>query len=235
MGWWSPKGNDNIIVGDEVFDKTYHYLEELAALYRESHGRSMTVDELATILSGALQNHGGPETFEGVDELEVSSVTIKTKKRAKRPRLQVGDVFVIPLEPGRWGFGRIVNLERSWHLVEVFAYVSSEPRYTSAAVAAGRLLPPIPIDTDEAFVEGAGRWRVVHSQPGFKLEDLDKLEYATGNYQILRVNAFVPETPTSLAHAMELPRYKLVLLEDTEEQIRAALRARGLLDPKPAP
>lgn len=233
MGWWNAPGNDDIVVGDEVFDKTYHYLEALAGLYEEALGRKMTVDELATVLTIALQNHGGPDTFEGVEELEVSGVTIKTKKRPKRQRIQVGDVFVIPLEPGKWGFGRIVNLGRNWDLVEVFSYVDQEPRYRPAAVSAGRLFQPILMDMDGAFIQGEGRWRIVHSQPGFKLPDLDKLEFATGNGMVWRVNTQKWES-ASPAHVAQLSPYETMFVEGAEEKIKDALRARGLLDPKPA-
>jgi len=231
MGWWSPAGRDGVAVGDEVFDRTYRYLEEVTALYREGVGRAPTVEELATVLTVALQNHGGSETFEGVDELEVSSVAIKTKKRPKRPRLQVGDVFTIPLEAGKWGFGRIVNLEREWDLVEIFAHVSPKPRYTPAAIASGRLLPPIPVDVNEAFIEGDGRWRVVHSQPGFRLEDLDKLEYDSGTGRIMRVNTFNWEVG-SPGYLAKLPPFVLKGVQGYEEEIKDGLRAHGLLGPK---
>jgi hypothetical protein len=235
MGWWSPAGNDGITVGDEVFSATYRYLEEVRALYQEALGRPMTVDELATVLTIALQNHGGPETFHGVEELEVSAVTIKTKKRPSRPRLQVGDVFTIPLEPGVWGFGRIVNLAKSWNLVEVFAYVSREPRFTPAATSAERLFPPITVNMDEAFVDGDGRWRVIHSQPGFTCSDLDELEYAVGDAgnQTVRVNSFKWET-VPFAHAAKLPPMERMRLQTWEDRIKDALRARGLLEPKTA-
>ena len=231
MGWWSIPGNEEACVGDEVLDMTYNYIEKIAEVYREQMRRQMTVEELTALWTIALQVRGEPDIFDGFEELEVTTVTIKTKKRPKRQRIQVGDIFAIPLSPGRWGFGRIINLQASWQLVEIYAHVDSHPHYTPAVISAELLFPSILMDVENAFWEGT--WQIIHSDPGFKAEGLDRLEYVTGNYKIRRVNSYVQEEPASLAHAMKLPPYQFVALETTEERIKEALRSRGLLEAKP--
>jgi hypothetical protein len=231
MGWWSVPGTKDTEVGDEVLDETYRYLDSIAKMYREDRGKAMSVDDLAALWTVALGVHGGPEIFDGFEELEVSGVTIKTKKRPKRQRVQVGDVFAIPLGPNQWGFGRVVNLQGSWDLAEIYSYVSSKPHYTPQAVSAEPLGPPVLLDMDGAFQRL--RWPIIHSDPGFKLEGLDQLAYVTGAHRVLRVNSYADEKGFSPAAAAKLPPYEFVLAETTADQVKDELKKRGLLTAKP--
>jgi len=229
MGWWAIPGNETVEVGDDVFSATYRYLEEITEMYQEGLGRRLTVADLEGLLTIALQVHGGPETFSGVEELEVASVTIKTKKRPKRQRIAVGDVFTFPIAAGKWAFGRIVNLYKSWDLVEIYAHVAPEPRYSPEVTAAGPIAPPILIEPEEVFSKS--RWRVIHHDPTYDAKWVAELEYTTDAREILRVNKFLPEPNPSLARMAKLPRYFYTHVETTEATIREELQRRGLLEP----
>ena len=228
MGWWQLPEADSVHLGDEAFDITYQYLDDLSALYAGAFGRKITVEELRALWSMALQIYG-PKVLNEFEAKEVVSVAIKTAKRKKRQPFKVGDVFAIPLEEGLYGFGRILNLEGSWEVVEIFAYVSRFPRYSPDIVDAGRLLPPVTVDV-RAFEDW--KWKVIHSEPGFVSGDLDSLRYVIGlpgHFQVVKVNSYAPLGPISDAEAAKLPHKVFCTLETTVDKIKAALQKRKLI------
>jgi hypothetical protein len=218
-------------VGDEAFSLTYRYLDELRELYVEALGRKPTVEELGALWGIALAVHGGPAELSDMEEREVTSVAVRTKKRPPRQIVQVGDVFAIPLGPDKFGFGRIVNLGKSWNLAEIYAHVASSPRYSKEVTSAPRLFAPVTVAMGGAFFEGRGRWRIIHRDPSFVLPDLKTLEYRAYGDKIVHVNSLVPHVAPSLEYVMALPEYSLMVVETTEERIKKALRDQGLLDP----
>ena len=97
MGWWTQ---GDVVVGDEPLDRTAEFLKAVAALYEESElGRKPTALELAATLELALSNPA--EVIEGGEALDVSKVTIKTKRRAKRHKVRVGDISPSPSRMAR--------------------------------------------------------------------------------------------------------------------------------------
>jgi hypothetical protein len=229
MGWWSIPEKSSVHVGDEAFSLTYRYLDELRELYVEALGRKPTVEELGALWGIALAVHGGPAELSDMEEREVTSVVVRTKKRPPRQVVQVGDVFAIPLGPREFGFGRIVNLGRDWKLAEIYAHVASSPRYSVELASAQRLFPPVLVDMNGAFFEGRGRWRVIHRDPSFVLPDLETLEYRAYGDEILRVNTFDSRKSPSLHYVMGLPKYSLMHVETTEALIKKALCEQGLV------
>ena len=227
MGWWSPPKDPSIRIGDEVMDRTYDYLERLAALYREGLKRPMTVEELQAVLSLALRVIGDERIFHQFGEKKVESVVIKAVKRPKRQEYAVGDIFALPLGKGKYAFGRIMNLADGWDLVEIFAYTARTPQYTPAIAGSGRLMLLLLGSPREYFDDWA--WKVIQSDPDYTPSELAKLRFVMGtpgHYRVVRVNGFRPEGSIPDAEAEELPKWESGTLEGAVKAIKKALAER---------
>jgi hypothetical protein len=230
MGWWSSPDNPDVQIGDGPLDAAADFLRVVAARYREELGRNPSVEEVEAVLASALRAWADARTLQNFDEREVAAVTIKTAKRKKRLKYQLGDVFAIPLSDGRYAFGRIYNLDPNWNLIEVFAHVARSPHYTPDAEKSGRLLQPITIAPKDVFETGL--WPIVHSDPGFRPADLDSLRYVMGlpgMYKLMKVNQLKPLGPISNAEAAKHPQWKFKPLPGTLADIERALKERKLI------
>jgi hypothetical protein len=230
MGWWSFPEDESVVVADEVMDATYDYFERVTALYEEALKRKPSIAEVQAMLRLALSINGEKYIEDLPDTKQIDSVTLKLKARPKRQKYQVGDFMAIPLSDGRYMFGRIINLEDGWDLVEVFAYVADNPRYRFEITQARRLVPPINVDPQEAL--GKGGWRIIHSEPGYDAPDLRELEYVMGtpgNYKLVKVGDFQPRQQLSNEEADKRPMWAMMAIEGIMEEIEEAAREQGLL------
>jgi hypothetical protein len=81
----------------------------------------------------------------------------------QRPKIEIGDCFVIPLPDGRFGYCQHVYHHQEFgYLVRVFDKITSEPLNTTAElVTAGLLFPPVFVGL-RASVR-SGRWKRIGS------------------------------------------------------------------------
>ena len=230
MGWWTFSDDPALEVGDGVLDAAHDFLKRFEALYRDELGRKPDVEELEAVLTLALSTWADAATVRDFEEREVTGVAVKTAKRRKRIPYRLGDVFAVPLPGGRYGFGRIYNLDPNWNLVEIFACVRDRPEYSPAAAAAGRLLPPIAVSPKDVFENGT--WKIVHADPSFAPVDLDALRYAVGLpgfFKLVQVNRLKPLGPLSDAEAAGYPVHDFKPLPGILADITRALKERRLI------
>jgi len=229
MGWWSLPEDSSVYLGDEVMDVTYTYLEQLVALYGEALQRKPTIRELQAVLRLALWVNGEKCVDDLAETRQVDAVAIKTSVRPKRQKYQVGDIFAIPIGQ-RHLFGRIINLDDGWDLIEVFTYSAKTPRYTPEITQAARLLPPLGINPRDLF--GEWRWRIVRSEPGTAPSDVASLRYrmgTPGNYKWVKVNGFKPCGKLTDEEATCLPPWAIFSYETVLDMIKEAALEQKLL------
>src|SRR4051812_16747465 len=125
MGWYESPQEPGVMLGDEAFDAMYEGLKGVAAAYREGLGRKPTLDEVRALLETELRV-AGDDLVDGLDEIAVKQVSIKTAKKPKDQPFGVGDVFAVPISGGRFAFGRVMLLDKlEGMLIEVFAKTSN--------------------------------------------------------------------------------------------------------------
>ncbi len=208
MGWWSPPENNEIVVGDEIFDTTYQYLDDIKALYQKALSRNLQVDEFQYFLKLALRVYGEEKIFQDFEEKEIINIAIKTKKRPKKQRVKQGDIFAIPLDETYYGFGRIVNIYNGWNMIEVYKFVSKRPVYSKNITDSGVLIFPLLIGGLWYFQEWT--WIVVSSDSGYhcdKLKDLRYVSGCSGSYVKFHVNDVGPEEAISDEEAQNYPEH----------------------------
>lgn len=109
MGWWADKQGDvELIVGDDPYDALSEALDRIVQAYEEEWERKPTLEELIHSFEVVLGADMERYVKEG-DTLELVALKAKTKKRRKSQPYKVGDFFAIPLEDGRYAFGRILS------------------------------------------------------------------------------------------------------------------------------
>lgn len=166
MGWFESGKEPGVVIGDEPLDATDRYLKEVASLYEEQLHRRPTLDEVRRLLEIGL-GVAGRQVLANFEEKDVSGITIKTAKKPKDQPYKAGDVFAIPLGDGRFAFGRVIGVaENNNLLIEVFRDVAESPRHGAAAVASGRLLPPIHMLSGNALK--SWQWTVVGGNEGYR-------------------------------------------------------------------
>jgi hypothetical protein len=221
MGWWNAAGKEEVIIGDEGLDETYHYLRRMGELYREALSRTMTIEEFKTTLEISLRTNGDDTLFSGFEEREVVAVTIKLGKRAKRQKYQVGDLFAIPLGEGKFAFGRIMSVSKDGSIVEIFRYVSDGIRESPDIGKSGRLFHPIYISATELFQ--TGQWRIIASDTNYVPEDLPSLKFVYGTSGDRKVVQGNRERHISDDEAAGLEGMSFWSHEPTVRRIKAAL------------
>ena len=142
MGWFETAKDSGLILGDEPLDLTHRFLKEIAESYEEGCERKPTLAEVVALLESGLK-HGGGDHIADLQEREVTSVIIKTAKKRKDQRHQVGDVFAIPIGSNLFAFGRIMLDEKSTGtLIEVFKQTGVTKAYhPSMSAPAGCSIP----------------------------------------------------------------------------------------------
>ena len=177
MGWYESPKEPGVMIGDEAFDAMYEGLKGVAAAYREGLGRKPTLDELRTLLETEL-SVAGDDLVDGLDELAVKQVAIKTAKKPKDQRFGVGDVFAIPISGGRFAFGRVMLLDKlHGMLIEVFAKTTDSKVFDRSVVESGRLFQPLVLSGGDSSLK-IWRWTVVRSDPSYKRPD-EPLEFVS--------------------------------------------------------
>jgi hypothetical protein len=179
MGWYESPQEPGVMLGDEAFDAMYEGLKGVAAAYREGLGRKPTLDEVRALLETELRV-AGDELVDGLDELAVKQVTIKTAKKPKDQPFGVGDVFAVPISGGRFAFGRVMVLTKlSGMYIEVFRETSDTKSVTPSILASGWLFQPLRLSGGSRSLKN-WRWTVVRSDPSYKLPPaINELEFVS--------------------------------------------------------
>ena len=153
MGWFESAKDSGLILGDEPLDLTHRFLKEIADSYEEGCERKPTLAEVVALLESGLKLSGGDHIAD-LQEREVTSVVVKTAKKRKDQRYQVGDVFAIPVASNLFAFGRIMRDEKSsGTLVEVFKQTGTAKAYHPSIVSSGRMFHPVFLGT---YLKGKG-------------------------------------------------------------------------------
>jgi hypothetical protein len=217
------------MIGDEAFDAMYEGLRGVAEAYRKGLGRKPTLSELRTLLETEL-GVAGDELVDGLDELAVKQVTLKTAKKPRDQAFGVGDVFAIPISGGRFAFGRVMLLSKlQGLLIEVFAKTSDRKAFDGSVITSGRLFPPLGLAGGSDSLK-SWRWTVVRSDPGYKRPD-EALEFvsprpAGGGWCAVDLDRKILRD-VSPEEAKKMTSGKSWDPEDIESRIEEALRRKA--------
>lgn len=108
--WESIKNKETIILSDDAIDLLSDTLLEIKKIYEEDLERKPTVVELEALIMEAMQLDSN--IAEQLEEMEISDVKFKLKKRKKVPNIEPGIVFAIPLkEIEKYAYGLVVKGE----------------------------------------------------------------------------------------------------------------------------
>ncbi len=234
MGWFESGKVAGVILGDDPLDLTYDFLEQLSEAYQEGCNRKPTLEEVRTLLEMVLHS-SGDELLSDLDEREVKAVDIKTARKKKNQPYKQGDMLAIPVEGGRYAFGRLILVSKPLGmLLEVFREVSDRKELRPSILESGRMFHPIRFLTslrngDDAIK--SWRWTVMASEDGYSMAEKDwALEFKAhdprGGWSAasLRNNASRRLTSEE-AEGMEPFAYSGP--EDVEERIAEELKRRG--------
>ncbi|MDM5181658.1 Imm26 family immunity protein [Massilia sp. DJPM01] len=165
MGWWSAPDNPEVTVGDAVLDSVRHFLRDFSREYQEDLSRKPTLQELEYALNLAFKVNVDSAILDGVDELEVKQVALKTAKRPTKHKVTPGDIFAYRLEDGRFGFGRVVAAASVGAFAEIFDYFAEQPVFDYTKIDTW-LVPPVPIESYSLLeMRSIGDWRLAHYRP----------------------------------------------------------------------
>ncbi|RSZ58703.1 hypothetical protein EJB06_13830 [Massilia atriviolacea] len=182
MGWWSAPENPDMMVGDAVLDSVRHFLRDFSREYQEDLSRKPTLQELEYALNLAFKVNVDSDILDGVDELEIKQVVLKTAKRPKKHKVSVGDIFAYKLEDGRFGFGRVVADASVGAFAEIFDYFAEQPVFDYTKIDTW-LVTPVPIESYSLLeTRSIGNWRIIGHTPDFVLGPKYKtLRYVYGS------------------------------------------------------
>lgn len=155
MGWWAE---GELTLGDEPIDRLIDALDRVRAVYRDEVGRDPTHAEVARFTEAALRSVLDAAS----PDARVDAAVKIRSTRMKKQRVQVGDVFVIPLD--RYHYGRVVKIDNCGTRIELYRQTSDRP------------LPVRRIDTSPTNVKHHkwvlarwvfedGRWKVIGNVP----------------------------------------------------------------------
>jgi len=130
---------------------------------------------------------------------------------AQKEKFKVGDIFCLEMQNGEFAFGRCLSKVSIGHMVEIFDYFSTEPKFKPSAVIE-RLFHPIVIDSwsvlrrRKSYREG--NWNVIGFDEEFSPNpDEDTFfTYGTGPTR-KKVNIFDKEWDISLEESLKYPYY----------------------------
>ena len=174
MGWWETE--DGLTLGDGPLDELHRSLREVSSSYTQAVERPPSIGELQVLLALVLDSLG-PDQVSGLEERAVTAVAVRTKAGPRKHRYAAGDVFAVPLDDGTFGFGRVVNDDRtkSEVVVEFFAHRSHAPLAAPDVVDAGRLGNVQKVYAGSSLENG--RWPVLHRTPGYRAPDHDEIRF----------------------------------------------------------
>ncbi|KAF0994818.1 hypothetical protein [Geobacillus sp. TFV-3] len=93
--WKSIKNKETVILSEDAVDLLSDTLLEIRKIYEEDLERKPTVAELEALIMEAMQLDSN--IAEQLEEMEITDVKFKLKKRKKAPNIEPGIVFAIPL------------------------------------------------------------------------------------------------------------------------------------------
>lgn len=92
--------------------------------------------------------------------------------------VSAGDVFIVPIEAGGFGFGRLLNANDGAIIAEFFRYWAPKPVFHEDILSSWRLFAPIGILADSISYRNRKReWKVIHRDPDFYPNDLYDLPF----------------------------------------------------------
>jgi hypothetical protein len=154
-----------------------------------------------------------------------NSMTKIVKEARKRQRFDVGSIFSIDLDSGKYAFGRCLVKMSIGHLVEIFDYLSETESFNSEQ-SHKRLFDPIIIDSYSLFLgkRQEGNWHVIEQQKSFVPTEIEHLGfvYGTGNERFL-VDAIGNKTIISKVDSERYPFYSPNGNIDVIEMINSAI------------
>ncbi|NHZ97783.1 hypothetical protein F2P46_18920 [Massilia sp. CCM 8734] len=229
MGWWNAPEKPDMMIGDAVLDAVRHFLRAVSGEYQKGLARKPTLQELEYALNLAFKVNVDSAVLDGIDELELKQLVLKTARRPKRHKVTPGDLFAYKLEDGRFGFGRVIADASVGAFAEIFDYFAAQPVFDYTRIDTW-LVPPVPIESYSLLeTRSIGDWRIIGHTPDFVLGPKYRaLRYVYGSnpntlmWQDMDGNKG-PITPTE---AQGLPRY--VGLDDYlfEQHIASHVQAR---------
>jgi len=221
MGWWETE--DGVLVGDGPLDECEELLERVSSEYSDEYGRKPTLRELLTCFALVLR-HQADNFVADADEILITDVVARTKKRPRKPRLRPGDVFSVPLGTGEFAFGRLTPQDG---VVDFFTIKSRVRLGTSKLKAVKTLRFPGAIALSPLLER---RWKIVGHLP-----------YADNEFQVQRfkmaglvacgdglLDGFIDVSsrlePATAAELASLPEFALWGEELVEEWLKERLR-----------
>jgi hypothetical protein len=121
MGWQTHNGKT---IGDEPLDLISECINRIVTCYDEAQSRSPSIDEVLECVRHGL-NTQGRSLIPELAQLEITGVSIKTKKRPKTQKFEIGDCFAIPIDR-EFAYGRILKKTVAGHLVEIYDFRTSK-------------------------------------------------------------------------------------------------------------
>ncbi|NHZ97782.1 Imm26 family immunity protein [Massilia sp. CCM 8734] len=210
MGWWNAPEAAGVTTGDAVLDSVRHLLRDVSREYQDHLARKPTLRELEYALTLALKANADSALLDGMDELDIKQVVLKTSKRPRRQKVSPGDIFAYKLADGRFGFGRIVSDASLGAFAEIFDYFAAQPVFDYSRLDKW-LIPPVPIESYSLLeVRSMGDWRIIGQSPGFVAgAQFNSLRYVYGSSPntLVATDVFGNKEPISAADAVNLPEY----------------------------
>lgn len=132
------------------------------------------------------------------------------KPRTMLRFIKPGDVFMLALEDGKYGLGRILSQVSLGHVAEILDAELAEPSLDKISVdALRRRGRPIVLDSYGLFDKKIeGDWRIVSHQEGFVPSDVGDVFFTYGaGPRRKKVDIFDREEEIPVAEAAKLPLY----------------------------
>ncbi|MGZ0084785.1 hypothetical protein ACWNXI_04180 [Caldibacillus thermoamylovorans] len=106
--WESIRNKETVVLSDDAIDLLSDVLLEIKKIYQEDLERMPTVAEWEALIMEAMQLDSN--IAEQLEEMEITDVKFKLKKRKKDLNIEPGIVFAIPLkEIEKYAYGLVVK------------------------------------------------------------------------------------------------------------------------------
>jgi|GEM_PF-304738 len=171
MGWWKINNDSDAEVGDFVLDEVRRFLQSISIAYEKDLHRKPTLDELQHLLTLGFSVNANSEVINHFEELRVEKVMIKTGKRKKRIKPEVGDIFSFKIDQELYGFGRLVFKLRSGTIAEIFDCVSKHPIFDCSKDNEWLIAPILINDFILLDDQTGGDWEVISKDPEYKPDE----------------------------------------------------------------
>jgi hypothetical protein len=227
MGWWKIDDESSIEVGDFILDEVRHFLESISRQYEKDLHRKPTLDELQYLLTLGFSANINSDILSDFDELRVQKVTIKTEKRKKRVKPEIGDIFSFKINHELYGFGRLVFNLRAGTVAEIFDCTARSPVFDRSKEGKWLIDPILINDFILLDKQSEGEWGIISKNPGYspgeKFGDVffSWKDYKD-NYKLEGVKK--QGVITDEATAKKYPRYVAINDEEVKKLVLNALR-----------